>query len=202
MGYALRAAGTAILVASAMAPARAQSPATAAVSIVQGSVQSVDRGRATITVRDDSGAVRRLSVARAAVPSLAGLRAGSHVILTIREGVVTAIAARGAAATPAPQEVPQLPPGASAPQNRGIPQLPPGADAPQARPIPQVPAASPAPSPRAPVSPLPVSPRPSVSPRPVSPRPDVSAPPVSPRPAVSPVTAPSPRPVPIRSPEG
>ena len=191
MRHALRVAVVAILATSSVAPVRAQSPAAATVSIVQGSVQSVDRGRGTITVRDDSGAVRRLSVARAAASSLASLRADAWVILTIRGGVVTAIDARGVAAPPAQQSVPQLPPGAPAPQNRGVPQLPPGADAPQARPIPQIPAASPAPTPR-----------PSISPRPVSPRPDISPRPVSPRPAVSPVTGPSPRPVPIRSPEG
>jgi len=182
-----------ILGMASLAPAaRAQSPgAAAAVSIVQGTVQSVDPGRHAITVRDDSGAVHRLSVARAAQSSLARVRAGAFVILTIRENVVTAIDARGVAATPAPQEVPQLPPGAPAPQNRGIPQLPPGNDAPQSRPIPQVGAPSPAPSPR-----------PAISPQGVSPRPDVSARPVSPRPAISPVTGPSPRPVPIPSPEG
>jgi len=189
----VRAAAMVILgMASTASPARAQSPAAATVSIVQGTVQSVDTGRHAITVRNDSGAVHRLSVARAAQSSLARVRAGAFVILTIRTGVVTAIDARGVAATPAPQqEVPQLPPGAPAPQNRGIPQLPPGNDAPQSRPVPQVPGVSPAPSPR-----------PAISPQSVSPRPDVSPRPVSPRPAISPVTGPSPRPVPIPSPEG
>ena len=188
----MRAAALAILGMASLAPeARAQSPAAATVSILQGTVQSVDAARLALTVRDDSGAVHRLGVARAASASLGRVRAGAFVILTIREGVVTAIDARGVAATPPPQEVPQLPPGAKAPQNRGIPQLPPGNDAPQSRSIPQVPAGAPAPSPR-----------PAISPRSVSPRPDVSARPVSPRPAISPVTGPSPRPVPIPSPEG
>jgi hypothetical protein len=191
MRHALRAAAMAILgTASLAAAALAQAPGAAGpVSIVQGTVQAVDSGRHAITLRDDSGAVHRLSVARAAQASLARVRTGAFVILSIRGGVVTSIDARGVAATPPPQEVPQLPPGAAAPQNRAVPQLPPGNDAPQSRAIPQVPAVSPAPVPRPSISPVPVSPRPSISPRPVSPRP-----------AVSPVTGPTPRPVPIPSP--
>ena len=147
----MRALSAAIALAM-LAPTAWPQAAVSAVSLVEATVVSVDRGRRTITVRESSsGAVRTLNVERAA--SLAAARAGSPVVLTLRGSTVTAINARGGAAPPA-QEVPQLPPGAAAPQNRGVPQLPPGSDAPQARPIPQVPAVSPAPAPRPAISPV------------------------------------------------
>jgi hypothetical protein len=164
-----------------LAPTARPQAGSPAVSIVEATVVSLDRGRRTITVREASGAVRTLNVARAA--SLAAATAGSPVVLAVRGSTVTAIDPRGGA-RPQAQEVPQLRPGAIAPQNRPVPQLPPGSDAPQARPIPQVPAVSPAPAPRPAISPASVSPRPAISPRSVSPRP-----------AISPVTGPSPRPV-------
>jgi hypothetical protein len=177
----MRATTAALALAMLAPPAWPQADA-AAVSIVEATVVSVDRGRRTITVREaSSGAVLTFAVARAV--SVATARPGSAVVLTVRGSTVTAIDARGRATPPA-QAVPQLPPGAPAPQNRGVPQLPPGVDPPQGRPIPQVPAVSPAPVPRASISPVPVSPRPAVSPRSVSPRP-----------AISPVTGRSPRPV-------
>ena len=176
----MRALSAVFAVLVAGAPAWPQD--AAAVSIVEATVVSVDRGRRTVTVREaSSGAVRTLGLARSA--SLAAATAGASVVLTVRGKTVTAIDARGAKAPPM-QEVPQLPPGAPAPQNRGVPQLPPGSSAPQGRPIPQVPAVSPAPFPRPSISPVPVTPRPAISPRSVSPRP-----------AVSPVTGPTPRPV-------
>src|SRR6187455_2507589 len=107
MRHTLRTAAVAILgMALAATAARAQSSG-AAVTIFQGTVQSVETARHALTVRDDAGATRRLTVAPGARGSLARLRQGAFVILTIREGTVTAIDARGVAATPPPQEVPQ-----------------------------------------------------------------------------------------------
>jgi hypothetical protein len=143
----------------------------AATTILNASVVSVDRAGRTMTVRADGEATRRLAVAPAAAGRLAALKAGSEVLLTLRDDVVVDIKISTAARTPG--RIPQLPPRATSPTNRGLPQVPVTADPPQGRPVPQV----------APGGTAARSPSPGVSPAGVAPT----------RPAVSPVAVRSPR---------
>jgi hypothetical protein len=177
--------------------------AATATTILNTTIVSIDRPGHAITVRVDAGAdsgvdrnrTRRLTVAPSAAAALATLAPGNAVLLTLRgETVVDIKKSAGAAGrpsapvTPAPQQIPQLPPGARSPTNRGVPQLPPGADPPQARPVPQV-------APSGGVLVITGSPSPGISPAGVAPtRPAVSPVAVqSPRPAVSPVAVASPK---------
>jgi hypothetical protein len=159
----------------------------AATTILNASIVKVDRARAMITVRVDSHQTRQLPVAPAATSRLARLKAGNAVLLTLRGNTVVGIAmsaggggrvmvvSPGSPAAAGPQQIPQLPPGASSPTSRGIPQLPAGANSPQGRPVPQVP-------PTGGARVIGVSPSPGLSP-----------PAVAPRPAVSPVSVASPK---------
>jgi hypothetical protein len=177
--------------------------ASAETTILNTTIVSVDRAARTITIRADAaqtgdrGSVRTLTVARGAEASLARVKKGSSVLLTLRGDAVVDIklsggpvpARRGTAPGPQGGRVPQLPPGTRSPQDRGVPQLPPGSDPPQGRAIPQAGPATPSPG----ISPRSVTPRPAISPRPgPSPR-DVP----TPRPVVLPSDPP---PTPIPSP--
>ena len=148
--------------------------AAAETTILNTSVVKVDRAGKTITVRDPGAgsAARQLTVAPSATASLARLRAGSEVLLTLRGGTIVDIKI---SSSPAGRGTPQLPPGTRTPTNRGVPQLPAGVDPPQGRTIPQVP-------PRGSVV-ITGSPSPGVSPAGVAPT----------RPAQSPVAVGSPR---------
>jgi hypothetical protein len=167
-------------------------------TIFNTTIVKVDRAGRTIAVLADAGAeggadrnrTRQLVVASSAAASLATLKAGAKVLLTLRGDTVVDIklsagSGDGRSSTPARPGGPR-PPGASSPTHRGVPQLPASADPPQGRPVPQVAPAgglviTGSPSPQA--SPVGVVPRPAVSPVAV----------LSPRPAVSPVAVGSPR---------
>jgi hypothetical protein len=149
---------------------------TAETTILNTSVVKVDRAGRTITVKDaGESAARQLPVAPSAAATLARLRPGNEVLLTLSGASVVDIKLTGTPARRGTQEIPQLPPGARTPANRGVPQLPAGVDAPQGRPIPQV-----VPSPGIVIT---RSPSPGISPAGVAPT----------RPAQSPVAVGSPR---------
>ena len=152
--------------------------AVAETTILNALVVKVDRAGRTMTVRDTGagGGTRRLAVAASAAAALGRLRAGSEVLLTLRDATVVDIKISGAPAVRGTQQpIPQLPPGARTPTNRGVPQLPAGVNPPQGRRIPQVPPAA--------TGVRTASPSPGISPAGVAPT----------RPAQSPVAVRSPQ---------
>ena len=203
--------------------ARVYAPATperpGETTILNTSIVKVDGTGRTITVRADApvdGAVDRnrtrvLTVAPSAAATLARLKAGSEVLLTLRGETVVDIklsagGGGGGATTPAASGrrrapaapagragtapsvivVSPAPPATPGPQSQ-IPQLPPGATSPTSRTVPQLPAGANSPQTR----PVPqVAPAGGVIVITGSPSPTAGAPT---RPAVSPVAVGSPR---------
>jgi hypothetical protein len=189
-------------------------------TILNTSIVKVDGPGRTITVRADGAAdgavdrnrTRLLAVDPSAAATLAQLKAGSEVLLTLRGGTVVDIklsaGGGGGGATPAkPARRPSpaavapasrtgaapgvivvspAPPATAGPQSQ-IPQLPPGATSPTSRSVPQLPAGANPPQAR----PVPqVAPSGGVIVITGSPSPTPGAPT---RPAVSPVAVGSPR---------